>query len=285
MYFLSATIRVFILLLSCAVLNAQPLKKVKAQRFIYQFTFQPDTADKTSLLKEDFALDIFDTHSRFISLRLIRLREHEDSLRKAIEARGTIDGMVIRAPKESQAPKFIIYKFPGGTIEVQEKVGKENFAYREDLSALSWQVLDSTTKFAGYHCQWAKARFAGRNWTALFTTEVPLNDGPYKFSGLPGLIVKMWDDQDHALFELLKATNIKDGVKDIPAATLVAKKELSQIRENHFMSGLNLFLPPAQAGQESVGMRSLDGKTITREDVLKRMADMKKRSNNQLEIE
>jgi len=265
------------------LLNAQPSKTVKAKRFIYQFTFQPDTTDKNTLIKEDFALDVFDKHSRFISLRLIRLREHQDSLQKAIEARGTIDGMLIRAPKETQAPKFIIYKFPGNAVEVHEKIGKENFAYREDLSHVSWEVLDATTSFAGYNCQLAKAHFGGRNWNALFTTQIPISDGPYKFSGLPGLILKMWDDREHTFFELIQAVNMRV-VKDIPPAKIVAKKDLPQIRDNQIMAGFNMLFPPAPAGRESVGLKNLDGKTLTREDMLKRMSDMKNKFNNKLEI-
>lgn len=33
--------------------------------------------------------------------------------------------------------------------------------------------------------QKATCDFAGRKWIAWFTTEIPIQDGPYKFYGLP----------------------------------------------------------------------------------------------------
>lgn len=42
----------------------------------------------------------------------------------------------------------------------------------------------------------------GRKWAAWFTPDVPLNFGPYKFQGLPGLIVSVSDAKSHYSFML-----------------------------------------------------------------------------------
>ncbi|WP_297063293.1 GLPGLI family protein, partial [uncultured Duncaniella sp.] len=44
----------------------------------------------------------------------------------------------------------------------------------------------------------------GRNWTAWYTEEIPITDGPWKFGGLPGLILKVEDDKKEHIMEALQ---------------------------------------------------------------------------------
>ena len=61
---------------------------------------------------------------------------------------------------------------------------------------------------AGYDCQRATAVFGGRTWEAWFAREVPIPEGPYKFYGLPGLIVKVADIRGQFAFELIKLRQV-----------------------------------------------------------------------------
>ncbi len=36
-------------------------------------------------------------------------------------------------------------------------------------------------------------KYKGREWEAWFTQDIPVQEGPYIFNGLPGLIVEMKD--------------------------------------------------------------------------------------------
>jgi GLPGLI family protein len=62
---------------------------------------------------------------------------------------------------------------------------------------LKWEILQEKSVYEGYNVQKASTVFAGRKWTAWFTNEIPISDGPYKFSGLPGLILKISDDKQN----------------------------------------------------------------------------------------
>lgn len=43
----------------------------------------------------------------------------------------------------------------------------------------------------------------GRKWTAWFSLDIPISDGPYKFRGLPGLIIFLYEDNNKHNFLLL----------------------------------------------------------------------------------
>lgn len=74
--------------------------------------------------------------------------------------------------------------------------------YEEQIEIPQWTILADTSEVLGYKCQKAVASFKGREWSAYFTKEIPLFSGPWKLSGLPGLIVKAYDDKQFFNFEL-----------------------------------------------------------------------------------
>ena len=79
------------------------------------------------------------------------------------------------------------------------------FSYEEDYPCMTWEYTEDTATIAGYFTQKAVCDYGGRSWEAWFAPELPYSDGPYKFCGLPGLIVRLADTQDHYRFEMLSA--------------------------------------------------------------------------------
>ena len=74
--------------------------------------------------------------------------------------------------------------------------------YSEPVPVMQWEfAADSTRTILGIECQMATVEFAGRKYSAWFTTELPLPYGPYKFGGLPGLILKIEDAEKQFLWE------------------------------------------------------------------------------------
>lgn len=60
----------------------------------------------------------------------------------------------------------------------------------------------------------------GREYTAWYTTEIPIADGPYKFWGLPGLILKISDSENHYNFTLESFEKYEGKPYDIPFSTI-----------------------------------------------------------------
>ncbi len=76
------------------------------------------------------------------------------------------------------------------------------FVYPDSVPSLEWNFSDEETdSIMGYDCRKATVEFAGRNYTAWFTPEIPLPFGPYKFGGLPGLILKTEDAEQQFVWE------------------------------------------------------------------------------------
>lgn len=86
-------------------------------------------------------------------------------------------------------------------IFTTDKIGSRRFYYDEKIDSLIWEIFTDTCTILKYICQKAKTSFRGRNYIAWFTTNIPVNAGPYKFNGLPGLIVRISDTRNNFIFE------------------------------------------------------------------------------------
>lgn len=114
----------------------------------------------------------------------------------------------------AQASSFVrdvIFKnYPAGKVTVHNRYALENWEYVEDWQKPIWQITDSTTTILGYECVQAISDYRGRRWIVWFTPEIPINDGPWKLCGLPGLILEAHDSRNHYHFT---AVSIKPNPK------------------------------------------------------------------------
>lgn len=81
----------------------------------------------------------------------------------------------------------------------------QNMFLIETDDKMSWNLENETKMIGGYKVQKATTKYGGRNWTAWFTKDINLSEGPYKFKGLPGLIFEIYDDKDNFKFSLVKS--------------------------------------------------------------------------------
>lgn len=91
----------------------------------------------------------------------------------------------------------------------------------------NWKLVDETKVINTINCKKAEVTFKGRNWIAWYSPEIPFPYGPMKFSGLPGLIVKIIDDKGEFDFEL---------VKSVPNSQL--KGKLINIKKSRFTDAI-----------------------------------------------
>lgn len=77
-----------------------------------------------------------------------------------------------------------------------QKRYKTKYEYEEIQPELKWQLHNESKKILDYSCKKATVKYRGREFVAWYTTEVPINNGPYVFEGLPGLILELEDSQN-----------------------------------------------------------------------------------------
>lgn len=139
----------------------------------------------------------------------------------------------IRIYKDSEnKPAYFIDKKNNLLITKVRKF-EQLYLLTEQIPVIKWDLKQEYKEVSGLNCQKAIGSFRGRNYIAWFTDDIPVNLGPWKLNGLPGLILEAEDNQ--GIFSY-RATKIKldedEAIKiDIPdirdAVTL--KKFITEI--------------------------------------------------------
>lgn len=175
-------------------------------QYIYLLTSQRDSLDVENRGEEYFVLQIGKEKSQFMSLNSYK----RDSITAALIAnKSSVSNLNLgNIPKTDFA--FRIIKDRGrNKIDFYDKIIRADFSY-EETPAFKWMITDEKKKIGDLKCQAAQLDYAGRHYKAWFTNDIPVSDGPYKFYGLPGLIVEMEDSKNHYKFELLSYKNLAD---------------------------------------------------------------------------
>jgi GLPGLI family protein len=63
----------------------------------------------------------------------------------------------------------------------------------EKIPTIEWKIVPEYKEFLGYKCQKATCKFRGRSYYVWFTKDIPVQEGPWKLKGLPGLILEASD--------------------------------------------------------------------------------------------
>ena len=243
----------------------------------YQLSYRQDSTD-AAIRKEYFKLVVSQGISVFQNPRS-RMRDSLFSVMmgfiKQPEVMATYSKQVMSLSKESF--KYIIYKNSRAkTLSYYDWVGSNLYHYEEMLPLFKWTISPEVVTIAGYTCQLATTVFAGRKFEAWFTREVPVSDGPYKFCGLPGLIIKVGDTRKQYTFELQSLTLSPSVPKPILPAHPSILTTKAELRRGKIAYQASLAGPPPSFGNIPARPTS----ATTREAVTK----FNSKRNNPLEL-
>jgi len=90
----------------------------------------------------------------------------------------------------------IFYKeLASETVIFEDQIKMKFFNIKDSIAGFDWKITAEKKTVLGYTCQKATLNFRGRNYDAYFTDNIPYQDGPWKFSGLPGMILEVQSDE------------------------------------------------------------------------------------------
>lgn len=166
----------------------------QTHRFIYELQLKMDSTD-TDYQKFNMILDINSKDVKFYGRNLFVA----DSINKKF---GNMDNKHV--DMTGQIVKRRINTFDNENF-TNIKFGYYSYKTHDKIT---WNISKETKQVQNYTLQKATARFGGRDWIAWFNKDIPFNEGPFKFSGLPGLIFEIYDIKKNFIYNLIKSQEL-----------------------------------------------------------------------------
>ncbi|KFC19699.1 GLPGLI family protein [Chryseobacterium sp. FH1] len=260
--------------ITAALLFILIMLSAQTNRFYYNFSYKQDSlSDKYS--KEVSVLDIERDFVKFYPEDfLVR-----DSLRKNTGnydySNNNIDYQLIRDRNTNINTNFTA-------------ISPLYYSY-ETKDSQKWIISTETKKTHDLQVQKATTFFGGRHWEAWFAPSFPFQEGPYKFRGLPGLIVELKDDREQFIFQLAKNTNLTsnydtsfylENLNQLKPLK-ISESTLRKLRLDYYTNPLKDYSNQSLIVKDQYGnVKKMDGRELT----LKQQQQLKK-YNNPIELD
>ena len=250
-----------------------------ANRFFYELTYKSYIKDSIVTKKTLTILDITKQKSIYRDY----LSVSQDSLITELSEKYKKSGNNVDMQKLIKTPNFthkIIKEYPIKKVTYSDKVLQDNFIY-EEAPNFQWKILKEKKTIGEYKAQKATAKYGGKNWIAWFSNDIPFLDGPYKFYGLPGLIVQIEDEEDNISWTLAgnktvknyKEKSLLDGGNNIKSI-MVSKEKFKEIDtdyRNNPMGRIKATVPAEKLTQQMPDGKTLEQKIKEQEEQMKTM--------------
>ena len=252
------------------------LSKAQTHRFIYEYQFKPNS-ESTEYRKVNMALDVNPTDVKFY--------DYENILNDSINKKGGHNYSWNQTPA--------IKRNKNSYQNTNYEMMMDYFSY-QTTDKMDWKLENETKNSGQYTLQKATTNFGGREWTAWFSKDINISEGPYKFRGLPGLIFELNDSRDNFIFKLVKSQKLEKTYDTSDFLEVFAgKKPLNVKIEDMHRQMLKFYNDPMKELREKFndvppGTFQVGGTKITSKDQFKEMAKVMQthilKSYNPLEL-
>lgn len=185
----------------------------------YDLTYKLDSTSQETKT-EHFLLFANKDKSQFLSTVMY--------VKDSLSAQPNSDKKMIALKYRTPNDYYIITEPQSNTVTHFQTLVNTNVYYSSN-EKMNWKIEKETKLINNLKCKKATTQLFGRNWTAWFTEEYPFQLGPYKFYGLPGLILEVYDAKNYYHFVASQIKPKKDKFIDF---NLV--KNYKQISKDQF---------------------------------------------------
>lgn len=164
-----------------------------------------------------------------------KLRETQMKAWRVVQPDGTVtyDGRKLGLAPEKTEFLYVAKDNENGDMSVYDFKAGEMWRYYEPLTEMNWKMVEDSVKtILGYECFMAEADYHGRIWTAWFSPEIPIHDGPWKLHGLPGIILSA-EGRDGFIIEATEVGSTCQSVPFVYSVKDYTKGERKQILADH----------------------------------------------------
>lgn len=193
-------------------------------RVKYELNFQIDSTNSKSIQNEIMYLDIKKSKDSYFRPESIFLK---DSILQSNNPQSLFS---INKPKFNYTIEKV---FNNNNISSYYDYTAFKFKLSESID-FKWEIINGSTKTVlDYKVHKATTSFKGRNYTAWYTNEISIQDGPYKFKGLPGLILELYDEKNHYHFKAFSIQELSDYKPYIVSEEykLISNKDFNDFKE------------------------------------------------------
>ncbi|MGZ9677432.1 GLPGLI family protein [Flavobacterium sp. GNP001] len=196
----------------------------------YDYSYQVNKEDTLSKQKEQMVLNVATDFSYYLSLNLQKVFDM---------ANNYANSQTIPDRKSLPRPKInytVIKEYSNNQTIITDRFGQGTFTYNQNLDKFDWKLHEEQKEILGYSCKKATTEFAGRTYVAWYTTDISISDGPYKFHGLPGLILSIYDTNKHYQFNVASIKNSSsfcNTADQLQKPTQITYEEYKQLKKRY----------------------------------------------------
>lgn len=160
----------------------------------------------------------------------------------------------------------VLKNFASNTMQILEDFGRSYYAIQSGTPTFDWVIGKETKTVQDFKCQSATLDYKGRRYTAWFSDQLPYPVGPWKFGGLPGLILEMYDDKDEVRWTCTKVETGK-GFKPLHTEDIIQSADEASIKklkdalekDRAAMKGASVTAPTGMISAGTISARSVGG--------------------------